>query len=100
MRDKHNDDDIYLISGKELNQCIWAVEQIMELFVNNDEMLQRMGRLRDRLENKLSYLETLDKLGLTDEAPTDEDISFTEFLDGFGLKPHSRRGGKNDQSSS
>ena len=43
---RHKDDEIFLIQGKELNSCIWAVEQMMELFSNNDEMLQRMGRLR------------------------------------------------------
>lgn len=92
--DKHKEDDIFLIQGKELNTCIWAVEQMMELFSNNDEMLKRMGRLRESLVKKMSYLDILDNLGLTEEAPDTDTVSFTEFLADFGLKPHDRKGGK------
>ena len=93
---RHKDDEIFLIQGKELNSCIWAVEQMMELFSNNDEMLQRMGRLRDQLAKKMCYLDILDNLGLTEEAPDTDTVSFTEFLAGLGLKPYNRKGGKNN----
>ena len=94
LDDRHKEDDIFLIQGKELNTCIWAVEQMMELFSNNDEMLKRMGKLRDQLVRKMSYLEILDNLGLTEEAPDTDTVSFTEYLAGLGLKPYDRKGGK------
>ena len=53
-----------------------------------------MGKLRDQLVRKMSYLEILDNLGLTEEAPDTDTVSFTEFLAGLGLKPYDRKGGK------
>ena len=28
----HEDNEVYLIDGEQLNKCIWACEQIMEMF--------------------------------------------------------------------
>ncbi len=42
----------------------------------------------------MCYLDILDNLGLTEEAPDQNTVSFTEFLAEFGLKPHDRKGGK------
>tara|TARA_E500000331_G_C16766181_1_gene501747 strand:+ start:194 stop:481 length:288 start_codon:yes stop_codon:yes gene_type:complete len=89
----HEDDDIFLITGKQLNKCIWSIEQMMDLFYNNDEMLNRLGREREELINKMSYLKILDNLGLKDDAPSDTDVSFTEFLNKFGLKPYDKNKG-------
>ena len=94
LEDRHKEDDIFLIQGKELNTCIWAIEQMIELFSNNDEMVTRMETLRNQLVRKLSYLDILDNLGLTEEAPDTDTVSFTEFLAGLGLKPYDRKGGK------
>ena len=51
LEDRHKEDDIFLIQGKELNTCIWAIEQMIELFSNNDEMVTRMETLRNQLDN-------------------------------------------------
>ncbi len=82
--------EIYLIDGHQLNQCIWACEQIMDIFgEKNEDMLIRYGRLREKLIGKMSYSKILDRLGIP-QAPPEEDVSFTEFLDKLGLKPAKR----------
>jgi len=84
----HEDEEVYLIDGKQLNQCIWACEQIMEIFgTKNEDMLIRFGRLRERLITKQSYMKILDNIGIP-QAPPAEDVSFSEFLNEFGIKPY------------
>ena len=77
----HEDNEVYLIDGEQLNQCIWACEQVMDI-------------LRERLIAKQSYTQLLDMLGIP-QAPPAEDVSFAEFLDKLGLKPY--QGDKNEE---
>ena len=79
------DNEVFLITGKHLNLCIWAIEKMMELFQEDDDMLIRFGRLRERLINKDSYSTILDKMGIP-QAPPQEEIEMAQFLDKFGIK--------------
>lgn len=82
----HKKQEIFLIDGEQLNKCIWACEQIMDIFgEQNEGMLIRYGRLREQLINKITYSKILDRLGIP-QAPPEDDVSLTEFLDQFGLK--------------
>ena len=81
----HKNQEVFLITGKQINLCIWAIEQMMDLFQSDDNMLIRLGRLRERLINKMTYTEILDKMGIP-QAPKEDDVSLAEFLNGFGLK--------------
>ena len=82
----HERQEIFLIDGEQLNRCIWACEQIMDIFgERNEDMLIRFGRLREQLINKMSFSQILDRLGIP-QAPPEDDVSLTEFLDQFGLK--------------
>jgi len=80
----HDDQEVFLITGKQLNLCLWAIEQMMDLFQDNTDMLIRLGRLREQLINKPSYMELLDKLGIP-QAPKDDDLSLAEFLNSLGI---------------
>ena len=91
----HERQEIFLIDGEQLNQCIWACEQVMDILgMKNEDMLIRFGRLRERLIAKQSYTQLLDMLGIP-QAPPAEDVSFAEFLDKLGLKPY--QGDKNEE---
>ena len=80
----HKKQDVFLITGKQLNLCIWSLEQLMDLFQNNDDMLIRLGRLRERLINKITYSEILDKMGIP-QAPKEDEVTLVEFLNGLGI---------------
>jgi len=80
----HEDKDVFLITGKQLNLCLWAIEQMMDLFQENEDMLIRLGRLRERLINKMTYSEILDKLGIP-QAPKQDEVTLIEFLNGLGI---------------
>ena len=86
----HNSKEIYLIDGKQLNQAIWAVEQMMDIFQENSDMLIRLGRLREALINKISYSELLDKMGIP-QAPPEEEITWVEFLSELGIRPAEKK---------
>ena len=86
----HNSKEIYLIDGKQLNQAIWAVEQMMDIFQENSDMLIRLGRLREALINKISYSELLDKMGIP-QAPPEEEITWAEFLSELGIRPAEKK---------
>lgn len=81
----HKNQEVFLITGKQLNLCLWAIEQMMDLFQDNDDMLIRLGRLREQLINKPSYMELLDKLGIP-QAPKDDDLALAEFLNSLGIR--------------
>tara|TARA_B100000131_G_scaffold319903_1_gene366752 strand:- start:1137 stop:1409 length:273 start_codon:yes stop_codon:yes gene_type:complete len=86
----HNNKEIYLIDGKQLNQAIWAIEQMMDIFQENSDMLIRLGRLREALINKISYSELLDKMGIP-QAPPEEEITWVEFLSELGIRPAEKK---------
>jgi len=84
---KHHDNtELFLIDGKQLNLSIWSIEQMMDLFQENENMLIKLGRLRECLINKTSYTELLNILGIP-QAPSANDVSWTEFLNDFGISP-------------
>ena len=61
-------------------------KEILDIFgEQNEGMLIRYGRLREQLINKITYSKILDRLGIP-QAPPEDDVSLTEFLDQFGLK--------------
>tara|TARA_B100000900_G_C20542276_1_gene701009 strand:- start:298 stop:579 length:282 start_codon:yes stop_codon:yes gene_type:complete len=89
----YNKDDMFLITGHQLNQCIWGIEMMMELFQENDDMIIKLGRLREELIKKMSYMELLDSIGLP-QAPPENEIGWVDFLSDLGLKPSEKKGGK------
>jgi len=86
----HKNKELYLIDGKQLNLVIWSVEQMMDLFQENSDMLIKLGRLRESLINKISYSELLDKMGIP-QAPPEEEITWVEFLSELGIRPAEKK---------
>tara|TARA_B100001123_G_C15337948_1_gene1033616 strand:+ start:1840 stop:2112 length:273 start_codon:yes stop_codon:yes gene_type:complete len=86
----HKNKELYLIDGKQLNLAIWSVEQMMDLFQENSDMLIKLGRLRESLINKISYSELLDKMGIP-QAPPEEEITWVEFLSELGIRPAEKK---------
>jgi hypothetical protein len=82
----HKNNEIFLVDGKQLNLSIWAIEQMMDLFQENENMLIKLGRLRESLINKVTYTKLLDVMGIP-QAPSADDMSWTEFLDKLGISP-------------
>jgi hypothetical protein len=89
----YNKDDMFLITGDQLNQCIWGIEMMMDLFQDNDDMIKKLGRLREELVRKQSYMQLLDSIGLP-QAPPEDEIGWVDFLSDMGLKPADKKGGK------
>ena len=86
-------DDMFLITGHQLNQCICAIEMMMELFQENEDMLIKLGRLHSEVTKKMSYMELLDSLGIP-QAPPEDEVGWADFLGDLGLKPADKKGGK------
>lgn len=83
----HEDNRVFLITGKQLNLNIWLIEQMMDQFQNDVDMTWRLGKLRKEMIDKVSYEELLDKLGIP-QAPSEDEVGMVDFLNSFGLKPY------------
>ena len=94
----HNDDECYLLFGKELNKII-AMLQILK---DNNPNVEQLPAFIDQLINMRSYDDMLDQMimstrveDMSKKEQKDEGLSLNEILNNLDIRKWTDKDGKN-----
>ena len=83
---KYPNEVVYLATGSQLNKVLWCVKQVKKMYNEQEDGYEVLTNLEKELSNKPSYEELLDEIGIP-KAPSEDEVSWVEFLNKNGLTP-------------
>lgn len=86
---KYPSDVVYLATGAQLNKVLWCVKHVKKMYNEQEDGYEYLSNLEEELSNKPSYEELLDSLGIP-KAPSEDEVTWVEFLNKNGLTPPHR----------